>query len=75
MLKGRRREYFCNVVSEDVKLTLMNKSSVGMKYKKELYVRCDQSDCQYVDANEAPCPLNLDLFAEEIERRKAKSWD
>ena len=72
MLKGRRRDYFCNVVSEDVELTLMNKPSVGRKYKKELFVRCNQTDCQYVDANLSPCPLTLDLFADEIERREAK---
>ena len=75
LLKGRRRDYFCNVVSEDVKLTLMNKSSIGLKFKKELFVRCDQSDCQYVDTNQYPCPLTLDLFSDEIERREARSRD
>lgn len=75
MLKGRRRDYFCNVVSEDVKLTLMNKRSMSLKFKKELFVRCDQSDCQYVEVNQHPCPLTLDLFSDEIERREAKSRD
>jgi len=39
-------------------------------------VQCDQFECQYADENIPPCPLTLDLFAQEIkdseERRKAK---
>ncbi|MGD9160727.1 MAG: hypothetical protein PVG39_20080 [Desulfobacteraceae bacterium] len=53
----------------------MNKRSMGMKYKKELFVRCNQTDCQYVDVNQYPCPLTLDIFADEIERREAKRRD
>ncbi|MBN2419144.1 MAG: hypothetical protein JXL81_07150 [Deltaproteobacteria bacterium] len=53
----------------------MNKRSMSIKFQKDLFVRCNQSDCQYVDANQYPCPLTLDLFADEIERREAKSRD
>lgn len=73
MANGRRKDYFCNVVSEDVVITLMNKRSMDFKFKKELFVRCNQSDCQYVDINEYPCPLNLDLFTDEIKRRAEKA--
>ena len=66
------KDYFCTVVSEDVKIALRNKSSFGRKFKSELFVFCDQSECQYVDQNQPPCPLCLDLFAEEIEKRKDK---
>ena len=72
MANGRKKDFFCKVVSEDVIITLMNRRSLGMKFKKELFVRCNQSDCQYVDNNEYPCPLNLDLFTDEIERRAEK---
>ena len=70
MAIGRKKDYFCNVVSEDVEITLMNKRSMSIKFKKELFVRCNQSECQYADINQHPCPLTLDLFADEIERRK-----
>ena len=70
MANVRKKDFFCNIVSEDVVITLMNKRSLGMNFKKELFVRCNQSECQYADINQHPCPLTLDLFAEEIERRE-----
>jgi hypothetical protein len=30
------------------------------------FVQCNQTECQYVEENKAPCPLNPGLFAEEI---------
>ena len=72
-LKGK--EYFCTVVSEDVKIALKNKPSIGFNSKNELFVQCNQSECQYVDINQSPCPLNLDLFSEEIEKREEKRRD
>ncbi len=70
MANRSRKDYFCAVVSEDVEIALRNKSSLGRKFKNELYVLCNQSECQYVDFNQSPCPLSLDFFAEEIEKRK-----
>ena len=75
MAKGRGKDYFCFVVSEYVKITLKNKPSLSFKAKRELFVQCNQSDCQYVDHNQAPCPLDLNLFADEIERREEKRSD
>jgi hypothetical protein len=68
---GRRkqRDYFCAVVSEGVKIALKNKAPISRESKTELFVQCNQLDCQYVDFNQLPCPLGLDLFAEEIEKR------
>ena len=82
-VKGRRKplskrkgkDYFCTVVSEDVEIALKNKPSLGRKYKKELFVLCNQSECQYVGLNQSPCPLRLDLFAEEIEEREENRRD
>ena len=68
MLRGK--DYFCTVVSEDVEIALRNKASLGRKFKKELFVLCNQSECQYINLNQSPCPLHLDLFAEEIEIRQ-----
>ena len=74
---GNRREkdYFCGVVSEDVKVVLINKPSLGLKSRSELFVQCNQLECQYVDLNQSPCPLRFDLFAEEIEKREQKRRD
>jgi hypothetical protein len=66
----RQKHYFCSVVSEDVEIALKSKPSLSREFKNELFVQCNQLDCQYVDRNQSPCPLRLDLFGEEIEKRK-----
>ena len=68
----RKKDYFCTTVSEDVKITLKNKAHISHEPKDELFVQCDQPECQYVDLNQSPCPLRLELFAEEIEKREEK---
>jgi hypothetical protein len=55
------------VVSETVTISLRRRTPFGGK--TELFVRCSEVDCQYVDANEPPCPLTLDLFAAEVAER------
>ncbi|MFC1815521.1 hypothetical protein ACFL0M_06145 [Thermodesulfobacteriota bacterium] len=75
MSKLRGRDYFCTVVSEDVEIALRNKPSLGRKFNNELFVLCNQPECQYVDHNQSPCPLRLDLFAEEIEKRKDRRME
>ncbi len=75
MANLRERDYFCTVVSEDVKIALKNKLYISRKPKNELFVQCNQSECQYVDLHQPPCPLRLDLFAEEIEKREEKRKD
>ena len=83
LVKGRTKplanrsgkDYFCTVVSEDVEITLKNKPSLSLKSKNELFVFCNQLECQYVDLNQSPCPLRLDLFAEEIEKRKDRRME
>jgi hypothetical protein len=72
---SREKHHFCTVVSEDVGIALKRKPSFGLESRSELFVKCNQPDCQYVDLNQFPCPLRLDLFAEEIEKRKEKAED
>ena len=72
MANLRERDYFCRVVSEDVKIALKSKVSISPKFMKEFFVQCNQSDCQYFGLNESPCPLRLDLFSEALERREEK---
>ncbi|MFZ0449706.1 MAG: hypothetical protein WAL98_10735 [Desulfatiglandaceae bacterium] len=71
----REKNYFCTVVSEDVEIALKTKRSLSHNSKNELFVQCNQLECQYVDHNQSPCPLRLDLFAEEIEKREEKRRD
>ncbi len=67
MPKRKAKDFFCSVVSEKVKITLKTKATLSRTFKNELYVQCDQFECQYADENVSPCPLTLDLFAKEIE--------
>lgn len=69
----RAKHYFCTAVSEDVQITLKNKPFFSGESKTELFVQCNQLECQYVDLNQSPCPLRLDLFTEEIEKRGKKA--
>ena len=69
MGRRRKKDYFCDLVSEDVEIVLRNKAPISFESKTELFVKCNQLDCQYVDFNRSPCPLSLDLFAEEIGKR------
>ena len=62
MPKGRRKNYFCTVTSENVEITLKRKSKTIFESRGMLFVQCNQSDCQYSDINQLPCPLNVDLF-------------
>lgn len=53
------------MVSETVHIRLRRSSGFGRP--AGYYVQCDQADCQYVDENQPPCPLNVGMFADEIE--------
>ena len=75
MANRRQKDYFCTVVSEDVEIALKNRPSFSRESKTNLFVQCNQLECQYVELNQFPCPLRLDLFAEEIEKRGKKSAD
>lgn len=72
MPKRKGKDFFCTVVSEDVKIALKTKTSLSRTFNDQLYVKCDQLECQYVDENIAPCPLKLELFAKEIEEREER---
>ena len=75
LAKRLEKDYYCTVVSEDVEISLKNKPSLSLNSKNELFVQCNQHECQYVDLNQSPCPLRLDLFAVEIEEREEKRRD
>ena len=70
LVRQLKKDYFCTVVSEDVKIALKKKPTLIFESKNEFFVQCNQPECQYVDHNESPCPLCLDLFPEEIEEQE-----
>ena len=49
MAYHNERDYFCDTVSEDVKISLRRKPSLSLESKDELFVQCNQLECQYVD--------------------------
>ena len=51
-------------MSEPVLIRLTRQG--GLMRPGDRFVQCDQTDCQYVEANAPPCPLHVDMFAEEI---------
>ena len=72
MPKHKGKDFFCPIVSENVKIVLKTKSSLSRTFKDKLYVQCNQSECQYAHENVPPCTLTLDLFAKEIEEREER---
>jgi hypothetical protein len=63
------REFWCPVVSENVRIRLRRADGFGPQ--RGHFVQCDQSECQYVDENKPPCPLHVGMFAEEIKAAEA----
>ena len=69
-MRIQARDFWCPVVSEAVRIRLTRPS--GLSRPSGYFVQCNQADCQYVEKNEPPCPLTLDLFAAEVEERNAR---
>ena len=68
MARARAREFWCPVVSEAVLIRLTR--PVGLR-ASGYFVQCNQADCQYVEANQPPCPLSVELFSDEIKTAEA----
>jgi len=67
------KSFDCQVVSETVRVSLRRRPLVAGQGK--LFVYCSERECPYVDSNEPPCPLTLDLFAAEIQERLEEPSD
>lgn len=52
------------MVSEAVRIRLTRPP--GLSRPSSYFVQCNQADCQWVDANKPPCPLEVGMFSEEI---------
>lgn len=71
---ARLKTIMCETVNEEVKVRLSTKRIGGFFGDEVPFVKCDQDECQYADENVAPCPLSLDLFADEIAaKQKSKN--
>ncbi len=69
MRRAQAREFWCPVVSETVFIRLRRPN--GLRRPSGYFVQCDQAECQYVEANEPPCPLRPEMFSEEIKAVEA----
>ncbi len=69
MTRKGGREFWCPVVSESVVIRLRRADGFGRE--RGHVVRCNQTECQYVDENQPPCPLHVGMFAEEMKAMEA----
>ena len=63
-MRSALREFWCPVVTEPVLIRLTR--SKRLTRIGDYFVQCNQPDCQYVEANVAPCPLRVEMFADQI---------
>jgi hypothetical protein len=73
MSSRKIRSFHCDVINETVGICLHRRPTAGLRSADALFVLCNQSECQYVEDNKAPCPLNLSMLAEEIREREERT--
>lgn len=71
MASNKAKPFECTEVKETVHILLRKRPRATDG--SDLMVKCDQSECQHVDKNVPPCPLTLDLFADEIQDREKQA--
>ena len=54
------RSLSCSIAGKLVNITLRH--GTGVHERARVYVSCEERDCQYVDLNQAPCPLRVEMF-------------
>jgi hypothetical protein len=69
-MKNRSRPFHCPIAGKTVGIALRHGG--GLQEPANVYVRCDERDCQYVDLNVPPCPLRIDMFADGSDRKTAE---
>jgi hypothetical protein len=69
-MKNRAQAFECSIAGKIVGVTLRHGG--GLQEPEGVYVRCEERDCQYVDLNQAPCPLRIEMFADGSDRRVAE---
>jgi hypothetical protein len=63
------RNYECDVVHKQVQIYLKHQKRGRIEAHGPTFsfVQCNQGNCQHVDQNELPCPLNAGIFSESVE--------
>lgn len=69
MAQNKSRPFDCDVVNEVVRIRLTTRRVGGFSGEDRPFMQCDQLECQYVDENKPPCPLNLKMFPDEIDEQ------
>ncbi len=64
-MRRRSQAFFCPIAGKAVGIALRH--GTGVLEPATRYVRCDERDCQYVDLNQPPCPLRVDMFADKMD--------
>lgn len=72
MARNKSRRFHCDVVNEEVQIRLVRRRGRGFCAEALYFVQCDQADCQHVDENVPPCPLRLEMFADEMGQENAE---
>ena len=72
MANKKGRTYECEVIHESVRICLRDKRRSWASGFEGFVVQCDQDECQYVDENQPPCRLNLEMFADELKEREER---
>jgi hypothetical protein len=70
MMRDRPRPFDCPIAGKTVGTALRHGG--GLQEPAKVYVRCDERDCQYVDLNEPPCPLRIEMFSDGSDHRVAE---
>jgi len=65
-MKNRSRPFSCTIAGKIVNISLRHGG--GLQEPDNVYVRCDERDCQHVDLNTPPCPLHVGMFADGSDR-------
>ena len=73
MAGKKSRSFDCRAIREVVQIHLRNQRVGGFGGHESSFVQCDQAECQYVDENRAPCPLRIEMFADEIKARDERT--
>jgi hypothetical protein len=60
------RELSCPIAAKPIRAVLRRGGMLGGP--PTMHVRCSELSCQYVDSNEPPCPLNVQLFESPSDR-------
>ena len=62
----------CQIAAKSV--TYQVRSGQALGEPRRPYVRCSERDCQYVDVNEPPCPLDVTLFDRTEEKDRLETY-